>query len=191
MRALLTNADLGSDDDIRALMKDSVTVFGAADSLEGTIDSYDRGDTTISAGSATSTVMKHGIIPDIVVTDLDGDIVSQKEASSKGALTLIHAHGDNRELMMSHAKDFRGRVIMTTQSGPDVIVHNYGGFTDGDRAVCLARHFGAKRITLLGFDYDLPSLKDGSDMAMKLKKLGWAKRIIEGMSVPGTTVIRR
>ena len=32
-------------------------------------------------------------------------------------------------------------------------VHNFGGFTDGDRCVFLANHFKAKKIILLGMDF--------------------------------------
>ena len=122
--------------------------------------------------------MSMGIVPDIVVTDLDGDVESQIEASEKGAVTLIHAHGDNIDLIMRYAKEFTGKVILTTQSRPDLVLYNFGGFTDGDRAVCLARHLGAENILLYGFDFENPSFKDGSDPAVKRKKLQWARRII-------------
>jgi hypothetical protein len=73
---------------------------------------------------------------------------------------------------------FRGRVVMTTQSSPFRQVRNYGGFTDGDRAVVLARHFGAQQIFLLGFDFLHPKPKKGKDPEVKLRKLAWARRII-------------
>ncbi|MCQ2071391.1 MAG: DNA transporter, partial [archaeon] len=73
---------------------------------------------------------------------------------------------------------FEGPVVLTTQGRPQNTVFNYGGFTDGDRCVCLAREFGATRILLYGFDFDHPTVKEGSDPSRKLAKLGWAKRII-------------
>ena len=45
-------------------------------------------------------------------------------------------------------------VIGTTQIEPISDVYNFGGFTDGDRAVFLAEHFGAKEIELVGFDFE-------------------------------------
>ena len=33
-------------------------------------------------------------------------------------------------------------------------LQNYGGFTDGDRAVFIADHFKAKKIFLIGFDFN-------------------------------------
>ena len=176
LRTLMLNADLITEDEVD--VKDTVSIFGAADSLSSDIERKRPEGTLISAGSATSVVMSKGILPDIVVTDLDGDIDSQIEASREGAVTLIHAHGDNIDLIMRYAKEFTGKVILTTQSRPDMVLYNFGGFTDGDRAVCFARHMGAKRILLYGFDFDNPSDKDGSDPAVKMKKLSWAKRII-------------
>ena len=176
LKALMLNADLITDDELE--IKDTVSVFGAADSLASDIEKRRPEGTLISAGSATSALMSMGIIPDIVVTDLDGDIRSQIEASRKGAVTLIHAHGDNIDLIMQYAKEFTGKVILTTQSKPDLVLYNFGGFTDGDRAVCLARHLGARQIVLYGFDFDNPSAKIDSDPVIKMKKLQWAKRII-------------
>ncbi len=176
LRALMLNADLITDDEL--VIEDTVSIFGAADSLKEDISKREPEGTLISAGSATSEMMSLGIVPDIVVTDLDGDIDPQIEASRKGAVTVIHAHGDNIDLIMRYAKEFTGKVILTTQSKPDLVLYNFGGFTDGDRAVCMARHLGAKRIILYGFDFENPSSKAGSDPAVKRKKLQWAKRII-------------
>ena len=176
LKALMVNANLITDDELP--VNDIVSVFGAADSLASDIEKRRPEGTLISAGSATSVVMSKGIVPDIVVTDLDGDIQSQIEASKEGAITLIHAHGDNIDFIMQYSKEFTGKVILTTQSKPDLVLYNFGGFTDGDRAVCLARHLGARKILLYGFDFDNPSSKIGSDPSVKKRKLQWAKRII-------------
>ena len=176
LKALMLNADLITEDELG--IKETVSVFGAADRLMDDIAKEEPEGTLISAGSATSTLMSMGLVPDIVVTDLDGDIEPQIAASGMGAITLIHAHGDNTDLIMRYAKEFTGKVMLTTQSKPDLVLCNFGGFTDGDRAVCLARHMGAKRIVLYGFDFEKPSFKDGSIPEVKMKKLRWAKRII-------------
>lgn len=172
LKTLMQNADLVDGDDVP--VTDSVLVFGPASPSFSDIN----GRTVISAGSATLFVMEAGIVPDIVVTDLDGDIGSQKEASRRGAVTFIHAHGDNADLIMGHAKDFTGPVVLTTQSRPDNVIRNYGGFTDGDRSVCLAFELGASEVELRGFDFSEPAVKDGSDPEVKRKKLVWAERII-------------
>lgn len=176
LKALMVNADLITEDELG--IGDTVSVFGAADCLVDDIRKKSPEGTLISAGSATSAVMDAGIVPDVVVTDLDGDVGRQIEANRAGAVAVLHAHGDNIDLIMRYAKEFTGKVIITTQSKPDNVICNFGGFTDGDRAVCLARHMGARHIRLYGFDFDDPSKKDGSDPQIKMKKLSWAKRII-------------
>ena len=77
---------------------------------------------------------------------------------------------------------FKGPVVLTTQSVPENTVLNFGGFTDGDRAVCIAQELGARRVLLEGFDFEHPNPKPGSDPAVKLRKLAWAERIIHGLS---------
>ncbi|MEM2818029.1 MAG: hypothetical protein QXN39_06050, partial [Archaeoglobaceae archaeon] len=62
--------------------------------------------------------------------------------------------------------------VATTQSKPFGRVYNFCGFTDGDRAVLIAKKFGAKKITLYGFDFEKAE-------GTKLKKLKWAKKILE------------
>ncbi len=178
LKVLMLNADLMTVDELSSMIGDEVSIFGAAKCLESDVEKISPSGTLISAGSATVRVMAMGIMPDIVVTDLDGDIDSQIQASERGAVTLIHAHGDNADLIARYAKEFRGRVVLTTQSSPDNILYDFGGFTDGDRAVCLARHFGSSRIRLYGFDFDDPYPGDGKDLSIKSKKLKWAKRLI-------------
>ena len=173
LKTLTQMSDLIDDDDVYDLMRGTVTIIGPAEPDLSGLD----GKTVIAAGSATEAVMK-ALVPDIVVTDLDGDIQSQIEASDRGAITFIHAHGDNSDLIMRYAKEFRGPIVLTTQATPDNVIRNYGGFTDGDRAVCIARHFGASEIELRGFDFEVPTVKDGSDPETKKRKLAWAKRII-------------
>lgn len=171
LKALMTNADLIDPDDIE--FKDTVAVIGPADPDLSDLD----GKTVISAGSATEILCREHIVPDIVVTDLDGDTECQIAMSRKGAVTFIHAHGDNTELVMRYAKEFTGPVVLTTQSVPDRVIQNFGGFTDGDRAVCIAREHGCT-IELRGFDFQHPCTKDRSDPEVKMRKLRWAERII-------------
>ena len=182
LEAVTPNLDLDDEDSILPLVKPSATVFGASEGLLKDIGAHPPEGTLIAAGSACRAVMDAGIIPDILVTDLDGDIDSQIEASSKGTVTLILAHGDNSDLVARYAPMFRGKVVLTTQGRPHGNVLCFGGFTDGDRAVCLARHFGIGHIVLLGFDFEKPSLKDGSDPVIKARKLRWAKEIIDPSS---------
>lgn len=188
LKAVMMNSDLIADEDI--VIQKKVTIFGCSDDLEKDVVAVPPQGTLIAAGPSTERLKSMGIAPDILVTDLDGEIGSQIEASKMGAVTFIHAHGDNSELIQKYAHEFLGPVVLTTQSRPDNIVSNYGGFTDGDRAVCIARHFGAKDILLLGFDFDNPSKKEKCDKRAKAAKLWWAKKIIYDHNGKGITIRR-
>ncbi|MCL2712209.1 MAG: DUF115 domain-containing protein [Methanomassiliicoccaceae archaeon] len=184
LKMLTLNSDMISEDELREIIRTEAVVVGGNVSNDdiNILCSVAKERTMISAGSATDVLVMNNIIPDIVVTDLDGDTEKQKKASSFGSVTLIHAHGDNTDLIMEHAKNFKGKIMITTQSSPDTILSNFGGFTDGDRAVCLARHFGVKNITLIGFNFDTPAYRSDTDMEMKKRKLKWAKKIIFDMN---------
>lgn len=179
MEAVTCNLDLDDEDCLRPIIGNTVTVFGPAGSLDSDMEAMPPEGTLIAAGSACARVMGMGIVPDILVTDLDGDIDSQLEASRMGAVTLILAHGDNAPLVARFAPMFEGKVVLTTQGRPRGNVLCFGGFTDGDRAVCLARHFHAEKIVLLGFDFDEPVPKEGSDPEIKRRKLAWCRRIVD------------
>ncbi|NQE05946.1 6-hydroxymethyl-7,8-dihydropterin pyrophosphokinase [ANME-1 cluster archaeon GoMg1] len=127
----------------------------------------------IAADGATSVLLRSAVIPDIVVTDLDGTIADIIYANRLGSVIVVHAHGDNIEKLKNALPVLKENVICTTQSRPLRNVYNFGGFTDGDRCVFLAKEFGAERIELIGFDFD-----DKNVSARKRKKLKWAKRLI-------------
>ncbi|MHA1995321.1 MAG: 6-hydroxymethylpterin diphosphokinase MptE-like protein [Candidatus Hodarchaeales archaeon] len=98
------------------------------------------------------------IIPDIVITDLDGEWSAIRWAISHGAITLIHAHGDNQPLVQQFftEDDFLKKetyVWGSTQNVFKTILFNFGGFTDGDRAIFLSIHFQSPLIGLIGFDF--------------------------------------
>lgn len=188
LKAVTVNCDLQTEDILEETIVRHTSVFGAADSLLEDISRVPPQGTLVAAGSSILALEKAGIVPDILVTDLDGDIDAQLKASSLGAVAVIHAHGDNADLIQRYASRFKGPVILTTQSAPEITVCNFGGFTDGDRAVCLARHFGAKKIDLYGFDFDHPSNKVDSDADVKRRKLSWAKRIIFDMNPPDVEI---
>lgn len=190
LKALTLNSDLVGEDALEELIGRTVTVFGDSNDLEEDIDKVPPRGTLISAGSATERVMKKGIMPHIVVTDLDGDIDSQIEAGNSGALTVLLAHGDNADLISRNISSIKGPLIITSQGRPSGIAVNYGGFTDGDRAVCLARHFGAGEILLEGFDFKNPRLKEGDDPERSRMKLKWAEKIIYDMNPPDVELIR-
>ena len=44
-------------------------------------------------------------------------------------------------------------MIWSVRIEPLVMIENFGGFTDGDRAVFFASRFGAAKIFLFGMDF--------------------------------------
>jgi uncharacterized Rossmann fold enzyme len=188
LRQLVLRKDVMDADDLQELIGEEVTVYGFGNDLEAGLSSFKPRGTVIVADSATAIVVQHGIRPDIIVTDLDGDIEAEVEANAAGAIAVIHAHGDNTEALQRHVPSFIGPIIPTTQSRPDFYMNDFGGFTDGDRAVCLARHFGARTIHLVGFDLDPPRMKDGD--ATKARKLIWARKIIYEIDPKGVEIVR-
>ncbi|MEA1869387.1 MAG: 6-hydroxymethylpterin diphosphokinase MptE-like protein, partial [Euryarchaeota archaeon] len=119
-------------------------------------------------------LMANRMIPDVIVTDLDGTIEDIISASRKGSFVVVHAHGDNIPAVESVVPLLSWKVLGTTQAEPFDGIYNFGGFTDGDRCVFLAKASGAASVMLFGFDYDDPDVND-----VKKKKLRWAKRLIE------------
>ncbi|MEM2878506.1 MAG: 6-hydroxymethylpterin diphosphokinase MptE-like protein [Candidatus Hadarchaeales archaeon] len=107
--------------------------------------------TIIAADGATSAVLEHRV-PDIIVTDLDGNTGDQLDAWKNGSWMVVHAHGDNVRSIRKVVPNLKERVIGTTQVKPFGKLFNFGGFTDGDRAAFLAHELGASRIYLIGMD---------------------------------------
>jgi Uncharacterized Rossmann fold enzyme len=66
--------------------------------------------------------------------------------------------------------------VATTQAAPIPGVHNFGGFTDGDRAVFAARELGAVDVRIIGFD-----LADRDVDPLKRGKLYWAGELLRMM----------
>jgi len=167
-----------------------VVIFGAGPSLLDAVNVLAKRDDMIdkiriiAADGATSALLEKNVVPDIVVTDLDGDRDSLIEASMRKSIMVVHAHGDNTELL-EMAASFT-KCIGTTQTRPIGNIHNFGGFTDGDRCVFLADHFKAVKIILLGMDFGTKigrySKKEIKDRQVKIKKLRWAKRLLEWLA---------
>lgn len=161
--------------DVEALIRGrDVIVCGKAPSLAADMAKVDwwYRYTVIAADGAVSALLDRGIVPDIVVSDLDGDHGDLLEADGLGAVVLAHAHADNVEAVKALVPRLR-HVIGTTQARPLPNVYDFGGFSDGDRCVFLAKEFGARRIKIIGFDLD-----DTNVTPKKLKKLKWARRLL-------------
>ena len=172
---------------IRDLIKDKpVFVIGAGPSLPSCISILKRHKkiTKIVADGATKAIIENGLRPDIVVTDLDGDIKSLKKAGRTNTIMVVHAHGDNSE-RINLVKYFKN-CIGTTQTKPIGKVNNFGGFTDGDRCVFLADYFKAKKIILLGMDFGTRigkySKSKVENRTTKIAKLRRGKKLLEWLA---------
>nr|MDO8081607.1 DUF115 domain-containing protein [Candidatus Freyarchaeota archaeon] len=179
-----------------------VLVYGCGPSLERNISEIKRVGLNrvcpqIAADGATSALLNEGIVPEIIVSDLDGHIKDITSANSKGAILVIHAHGDNIPALKKFVKSMPGILVGTTQTKPLTHVFNFSGFTDGDRAVFLADAMGAHTILLAGFDfgyytgrYSKPNHKtDVPITPTKRKKLEYAKSLISWLASQTKTLI--
>ncbi len=169
----------------RLILDKTVFVIGAGPSLNRTIQTARKIKATkIVADSAVKAALKAGIIPDIVVTDLDGNADALQKAANSGSLMLVHAHGDNIDTLPM-AEKF-AYAAATTQGKPVGHVRNYGGFTDGDRCVFLAESLGARKIILFGMDLGdrigSHSSTSRKDMRIKAAKLRRAKILLEWLA---------
>jgi uncharacterized Rossmann fold enzyme len=178
-------------------VKEKALVFGAGPSLKGNIHELQKQEqlqelkleefSIFAADGATTALLEEGLVPDVVVTDLDGKMEHIYQAHEEGAVLVVHAHGDNQDKLKKHVPHM-DKVLGTTQSRPGSMVHNWGGFTDGDRAVFLAVELGVKMIILAGMDfgtnttrYSRPELDSEVAEADQIKKLKlqYAKKLVE------------
>ncbi|MEO9365018.1 MULTISPECIES: 6-hydroxymethylpterin diphosphokinase MptE-like protein [Candidatus Nitrosocaldus] len=175
-----------------------VIVFGAGPSLLESLSSICSSDPStharirsrfvfIAADGASRALIEHGIRPDVVVTDLDGDHEYLLCADALGSIMVVHAHGDNINLIKFLVPLLRN-IICTTQVRPLHNVHNFGGFTDGDRAVFIADAMGARSITLAGMDlgsvigqYSKPKPYPVNS-SVKVVKMKFAKQLLEHLA---------
>jgi len=168
-----------------------VFVVGAGPSLSSSIPILKKFNaiTKIVADGAVTALIENKIRPDILVTDLDGDKKSLKKIGSGKAIMVVHAHGDNLDKLglVSKFKNCTG----TTETRPFGKIYNFGGFTDGDRCVFLAKHFNAKKIILFRMDFGnkigryskikIPNRK------IKIKKLMRGKKLLEWLAAKNSS----
>ncbi|MDD1678897.1 MAG: DUF115 domain-containing protein [Methanomicrobiales archaeon] len=168
-------ADLLPRDDVALLDRQArnrvVTVAGNAPNLDGEKDR--RKGTLWAADAAAERLYVQGIRPDAVFTDLDGVTDAFLEMNQQGTVIVVHAHGDNIPLLRHWVPQFSGPLVGTTQSRPLDHVYNFGGFTDGDRAVFAAHALEARDVQIIGFDLD-----DTHVDPVKRGKLRWARKLL-------------
>lgn len=164
----------------------TVFVIGSGPSLPLAIPKLKKYKTIVkvAADSSVKPLVENGIIPDIVVTDLDGDESTLEKIGKTNSVFVVHAHGDNME-KLDLVRKFKN-CIGTTQSTSFGKIENFGGFTDGDRCVFMANHFQAKKVILFGMDFGERigkfSKTKKSEREIKLMKLKKGKSLLEWLS---------
>ena len=174
------------------LISRPVTVLGAAAEASDVRAAVQDGHGIIAADGAV------GVLTEIdfseiawdalqcIVSDADGDSNHLAMAAERGVPFVLHAHGDNtgnwKELI--DVLHFNNTPLILTHQTPERILgmHNPGGFTDGDRAVCLAlsMNVSPNQLTLRGFRTDIIGRWTGATIPeQKMRKLEWMKRILE------------
>tara|TARA_B100001113_G_scaffold158970_1_gene129991 strand:+ start:731 stop:1339 length:609 start_codon:yes stop_codon:yes gene_type:complete len=129
----------------------------------------------------------------LLVSDGDGD-PHIAEAAQRGVLHAIHAHGDNEESLIAMldrlvALETPPAILLTHQT-PDRIdgMLNPGGFTDGDRAVCLCAFLGVPiaNIRLIGYTTsEIGRWTGTTDPIRKMRKLTFMQEVLDGLGVGG------
>ncbi|AAB99656.1 TPA: DUF115 domain-containing protein [Methanocaldococcus jannaschii] len=195
---ILENANTIPVDKLKDIIEGrEVFIFGAGPSIKKHINilkelrEINYKNPIIVADGACKAFLEENIIPDIIVSDLDGDLEALFECNRKGSIIVVHAHGDNIEKIKKYVPKLKNVVGSCQIPNYKELnlrnVINFGGFTDGDRCCFLAYHFKAKKLILGGMDfgiyitkYSRPNIKE--DIAIgdeiKIKKLEYAKTLI-------------
>lgn len=124
----------------------------------------------------------------LVVSDADGEPYLDIAIDYQIPICL-HAHGNNVDRWRAAIDRWpNDHPLILTHQTPNEIegMYNPGGFTDGDRAICIALALGAENVELVGFSTEIVGKWSGhTDTGLKLIKLQWMKQIIEllGMEV--------
>ena len=189
--AVLLDSILGEKnhlEKIHDLIKNqNVFVVGAGPSLSNAIPVLKHFKKTVKivADSAVKPLIDNGIKPNIIVTDLDGDEETFRRIGKSKTIFVVHAHGDNIS-KLNLIENFKN-CVGTTQTRPIGRIQNFGGFTDGDRAVFLASYFNAKKIILFGMDFGIKIGKFSntrpSERKIKLKKLKKGRTLLEWLAL--------
>jgi uncharacterized Rossmann fold enzyme len=192
---------------LRKLIKGrDIMIFGAGPSLDNNLHSLtscglEKSFTLIAADGATTAFVRESVIPQIIVTDLDGNMDDIIKSIKLGSTTVVHAHGDNIDTLRKWVPriiDNRRRELFgTCQVEPSSpVIYNFGGFTDGDRSAFLAEEMGAKTIILAGMDLGTeigkyskkelmnPSQPQGDEkwLSNKRLKLKFARELLEWLA---------
>ena len=131
----------------------------------------------IVADGALRASLERDIIPEWIISDLDGYIPDIVWASQNGSNVIIHAHGDNLSRVSLYSNQIKPKCITTTYPSPHTF--SWGGFTDGDRSLMMCLSLECNSVRLVGFNFEKIGEFTGEYSPRKLEKLQWAKKIIK------------
>ena len=184
----------------RAVLRgQNVAILGAAIDEDELVKALETPTLLIAADGAAGVF---SLLPDtsaerawsrllFMVSDADGG-EGTTEAVRRGKTIFLHAHGDNqddwKELLNVAMPLASPPPLVLTHQTPDDIpgMHNPGGFTDGDRAACIALSIGIPRdqITLLGTNTKEVGRWSGTTVkSTKLVKLQWMGKILRKLNL--------
>ena len=164
---------------------EKVIIVGAAIE-DSEIEGLKKLDCVIIAADGSVGAVKNLNSLTCVVTDFDGN-PHLDQVAENGVTFIAHVHGDNREKWKQSLTKWEflpnpPEIILSHQVKEEILgMYNFGGFTDGDRAVCLALYLGVPihKITLIGFSTKQVGKWSGeTNKERKLLKLNWMFRIL-------------
>lgn len=126
-----------------------------------------------------------------VVSDGDG-AEHLERAAQAGVHIVLHAHGDNHDVWMRLVEAWSQLertppLTLTHQSNVELEgMHNPGGFTDGDRALCFIHALGRslEEIECVGFRTDVVGPWSGTtNPERKKRKLAWMEESMRRLGV--------
>lgn len=181
------------------LREQKVAILGAAIDLDELTNVLNSPTLLIAADGAAGAI---SLLPDttaerawsrlvFIVSDADGG-EGTIEAVNRGKPVFLHAHGDNENdwralLEIAKSAPTAPPLILTHQTTGEIAgMHNPGGFTDGDRAACIAISLGipVERIAMLGTNTNEVGRWSGTtEKEKKLVKLQWMGRILQALGL--------
>ena len=162
-----------------------VVIIGAAVEKQEIAELNLENTAVIAADGSVGAMIDYKFLT-CIISDLDGGKHIDL-AAAKNQRFVLHAHGDNLSRWRQTVDNWSRfktppEIILSHQTNESMNgMYNFGGFTDGDRAVCFALWAGVKvkQIDLIGFSTQKVGAWSGvTNQDRKMKKLSWMKKIL-------------
>src|SRR5690348_13596068 len=97
LRKLVSPTNRMRDLGVEVRNRKDVVIAGCGPGLAKAKADVFVGKAIVAADGATERLRELGVVPRIVVTDLDGNPEALEWAAAQGSRMVVHAHGDNRK----------------------------------------------------------------------------------------------